>query len=254
MISKRLIVPAEFREAVKAGDDARIGEFALQSVRRLHDDRWFAHCHLFAHRHPEASAPAHKEMVAAINSTHSRVSIEGFRGFAKTTYTEETALLKAVFREFHNLVIIGPSFVRASDKVGAIKNEIEVNPYFAADGPFGKLRGETWADGKIIVGEDMMIQALGREQSITGLKFRQWRPDAFIIDDIEDPEETRTDAEREQTWRWLKQTFQPCLEDPLLTWGRFLGTRRGKNSLPERLENDGMKTVKFPIESVGEDG
>ena len=254
MSSSRLAIPPEFRAARKAGDKAAHADFALESVRRLHEDRWFAHAHLFANRHPDASARAHREMVAAINRPIPRLSIEGFRGIGKTTYTEETALMKAVFREFHNLVIIGPSFARACDRVTAIRNEIDTNPYFAEDGLFGKLKGETWADGKIVLGSDIMIQALGREQSITGLKFLQWRPDAFIIDDIEDPEEERTDAEREKTWRWLKQTFQPCLDDALLTWGRFLGTRRGKNSLPERLENDRMPVVKFPIESVGENG
>jgi hypothetical protein len=226
-------------------------------LRHLREDRWFAHRYLFLHRHPEASPPAHKALVEALNRPAPRLSVEGFRGVAKTTYTEETALIKAALREFHNLVIIGPSFARACDRVDAIANEIDVNPNFGAEGPFGELRqkGAKWEAGKIVLAPgNICIQALGRDQAITGLKFLQWRPDAFIIDDIEDPEETRTDAEREATWRWLKQTFQPGLDDPLLTWGRFLGTRRGKNSLPERLEADGMPTIKLPIESIGENG
>lgn len=231
----------------------------------LRADRWLAHRLIFAHRHPDESPEAHRDLVAAINRPVARLSIEGFRGVAKTTYTEETAILKAVYREFHNMVIIGPSFPRACDRVDAIKNEILVNPYLAdyidvdEEGKkfklFGDLKGaDIWQDGKIVLANGVCIQALGRDQSITGLKFRQWRPDAFLIDDIEDPEEKRTDIEREETWRWLKQTFQPSLDDPLLTWGRFLGTRRGKNSLPERLESDGMPVVKFPIESVGAHG
>ncbi len=227
----------------------------LARLKQLREDRWLAHRVLFRHRHPDESPEAHRELVAAINSPTPRLSVEGFRGVAKTTYTEETALLKAVFREFHNLVIIGPSFPRACDRVDAIANEIDVNPYFnEKEGLFGKLRGETEQAGKLVLASGICIQALGRDQKITGLKFRTWRPDAFIIDDIEDPEETRTDAEREATWRWLKQTFQPSLDDPLLSWGRFLGTRRGKNSLPERLESDGMPVIKFPIERIGEDG
>jgi hypothetical protein len=236
------------------------GEAELAGIlRRLHDDRWVAHRYLFAHRHPNESPKAHRDLVEAINSPKPRLSIEGFRGVAKTTYTEETALLKAVFREFHNLVIIGPSFPRACERVDAIANEIDVNPYFDdKDGLFGPLRGDargdTWGMGKIVLAGNICIQALGRDQAITGLKFRQWRPDAFLIDDIEDPEEKRNDAEREETWRWLKQTFQPSLDDPLFSWGRFLGTRRGSSSLPERLEKDGVPTVKFPIESIGEAG
>lgn len=229
------------------------GHLAL--LMELRADRWLAHRFLFKHRHPDESPEAHRELVEAINRPVPRLSIEGFRGVAKTTYTEETALLKAVFREFHNLVIIGPSFPRACDRIDAIANEIDVNPYFEEkDGLFGKLRGEIWQSGKLVLSSGICIQALGRDQAITGLKFRQWRPDAFLIDDIEDPEEKRTDAEREETWRWLKQTFQPCLDDPLYSWGRFLGTRRGSNSLPERLEKDGMPTLKLPIERIGDSG
>ncbi len=228
----------------------------LALLHRLRADRWLAHRYLFKHRHPDESPEAHRDLVAAINGTAPRLSIEGFRRFAKTTYTEETVLLRAAFREFHNLVIVGPSFPRACDRIDAIKNEISVNPYFdEKEGLFGALRGEPWQDGKLVMATgDICIQALGRGQSITGLKFRQWRPDAFIIDDIEDPEEKLTDADREDIWRWLKMTFQPSLDDALFSWGRFLGTRRGKNSLPQRLEEDGMPTVKFPIERIGENG
>jgi hypothetical protein len=232
----------------------------LELLRHLRADRWFAHQHLFRHRHPQESAPAHKELVEAINRPIARVSIEGFRRFGKTTYLEETAILKAVFREYHNLVIVSASLPLAIQRVAAIRNEIEVNPYFGYDPEFpasslfGKLRGEIWQDGRIVLAGDICIQALGREQSITGMKFRQWRPDAFWIDDIEDPEEIRTDVEREGTWRWVMQTFLPSLDDALATWGRFTGTRRGKLSLPERLELNGVPVVKFPIESIGEAG
>lgn len=234
------------------------GHLAL--LRHLRDDRWFAHRHLFAHRHQDESPEAHRELVAAINGPYARLSVEGFRGIGKSTYLEETAILKAVFREFHNMVIVGASLPRAADRLGAIKNEIEINPFFEyrEDAPersiFGKLRGEVWSNSQIVLANGVTIQAIGRDQSMTGMKFREWRPDAFLIDDIEDPEEKRTDSDREETWRWLMQTFFPSLDRPLATWGRFLGTRRGKNSLPERLERSGIKTVKFPVEYMDESG
>jgi hypothetical protein len=230
----------------------------LELLRHLRADRWFAHRYLFERRHPDESAPAHHELVDAINRPVARLSIEGFRRFGKTTYLEETVILKAIFRECHNFVIVSATLPLAVQRVGAIRNEIEVNPYFAfdKDAPakslFGKLKGDdVWQDGRIVLANAVCIQALGREQAITGMKFRQWRPDGFWIDDIEDPQEVRSDVEREGTWRWIKQTFLPSLDDALTTWGRFTGTRRGKNSLPERLEADGMPVVKFPIESIG---
>jgi hypothetical protein len=232
-------------------------EAGLRLLRKLHADRWFAHRHLFAHRHPDESAPAHRDLVEAINRPIARLSVEGFRRFGKTTYLEETALLKAVFREFHNMVIVGPSLPRACDRIAAIQNEIKINPYFAVPQAEGGLFGVTLqvdSVAKLVLSNGVCIQALGRDQSMTGMKYLAWRPDAFLVDDVEDPEEKRTDAEREDTWRWLMQTFLPSMDDVLRTWGRFLGTRRGKLSLPERLETAGMMAVKFPIESIGADG
>ena len=92
------------------------------------------------------------------------------------------------------------------------------------------------------------IQALGRDQSMMGMKHRDWRPDYALIDDVEDPEEQRTDLDRLRTWRWLIRTFLPSLDDPVGTPVRALGTRRGRNSLPERLEGAGWRTLKYPIE------
>lgn len=221
-------------------------------IRELQADRWLAHRKLFRHRHPEESPDAHRELVEQINRPIARLSIEGFRRFAKTTYVEETVVLKAELQEFHNLVFVGPSFPRACDKVLSVKNELEVNQRLID--LFGPARGEIWQDGKIVLSNGACIQALGRNQQITGLKHLAWRPDAFVIDDIEDPEEKLTDTERDETWRWLFRTFLPSLDNILTTWGRFLGTRRGKLSLPERLENSGIPTVKFPIEHLGAKG
>jgi hypothetical protein len=89
---------------------------------------------------------------------------------------------------------------------------------------------------------------------MTGMKYLDWRPDAALVDDVEDPEEVRTDMEREQTWTWFLKTFLPSLDHPLLTWVRVLGTRRGSGSLPERLEKLGWKTLKLPIEYIDAEG
>ena len=87
-----------------------------------------------------------------------------------------------------------------------------------------------------------------------GMKHRDWRPDYALIDDVEDPEEQRTDLDRLRTWRWLIRTFLPSLDDPVGTPVRALGTRRGRNSLPERLEGAGWRTLKYPIEYIDSAG
>lgn len=229
------------------------GEQQLRLLRMLKEDRWLAHATIFKHRHPDASPPAHKELVEAIYSPRPRQQIEGFRGFAKSTLLEETAVLRGAFREFHNMVIVGSSYRRACDRLAAVKRELEMNEFLIR--LFGPLKAEgTWQEGKIVLASGVCIQALGRDQSMLGIKHLDWRPDAALVDDVEDPDEVRTDIEREATWDWFLKTFLPSLDHPLYSWVRVLGTRRGAGSLPERLEKDGWPVAKFPIEHQDDAG
>jgi hypothetical protein len=227
--------------------DATIG-----LIERFARDRWLAHTLLFANRHPIDSAPAHRHLVEAIYSPYARVLVEGFRGLAKSTYLEEAAVLRACYREFHNMVIVGSSYTRACDRLAAVKREFEINGELRE--VYRIERGSTWQEGKIVLSNGVCIQALGRDQAMTGMKHLDWRPDSALIDDVEDPEEVRTDTEREQTWNWFMKTFLPSLDHPLATWVRVLGTRRGSGSLPERLEKEKWRSIKLPIEHVGEAG
>lgn len=223
-----------------------------ETIESFHTDRWLAHKTLFAHRHPVKSSIAHRELVESIYRPIPRLGIEGFRGFAKSTTLEEAAVLKAAFREFRNMVVVGSSYARAVDRLASIKRELEMNEILT--GMFGGLKGPVWQEGKIVLSHGACIQALGRDQSMLGIKHLDWRPDAALVDDVEDPDEVRTDAERAQTWDWFIKTFLPSLDHPLFSWVRVLGTRRGTGSLPERLEKDGWPTVKFPIEYLDEEG
>lgn len=226
----------------------------LGLIRELAADPWLAHRHLFARRHPDESCDAHREIVGHIHSPDPRVSIEGFRGLAKSTLLEEGAILNACNRKFKNMVIVGSSYTRACDRLAAIKNEFTINDAIHQVYGLDRPSSSIWQEGKIVLATGACIQALGREQSTTGMKHLDWRPDAALIDDVEDPEEVRTDIERAQTWRWFIETFLPSLDDAASTWVRVLGTRRGGGSLPERLEKDGWRVAKYPIEYTDKDG
>lgn len=150
------------------------------------------------------------------------------------------------------MVIVGASYSRAVDRIAAIKREIEINDMLSL--VFGPLKGTTWQEGKIILSNGCCIQALGRDQSMLGMKYLDTRPDAALLDDLEDPDEVRSDPERQATWEWLLKTFLPSLAHPLYTWVRAVGTRRGRGSVPERLEKIGWPVTKIPIEYENEAG
>lgn len=231
---------------------AAIEEKRAATIRRMVAEPWDAHRYLFSHRHPERSSLAHKECVRAIWDEHPRRNIEGFRGFGKSTLLEEALIIRAARRLHRNMLIVGASETRAIERLAAIKNEILTNEKL--DATFGSLKGEPWQETRVVLSNGTCIQALGRDQSILGLKYLDWRPDAVLIDDVEPADEQRSDLERAKTWAWFTKALVPSLDSPLHSWIRVLGTRRGAGSLSERLETAGWPTSKFPIERPGEDG
>lgn len=232
--------------------DRRVERQRADVIQRFLRDPWLAHSYIFAHRHTEESCEAHKACVADIWSGDARRNIEAFRGFGKSTLLEETLILKAAMRMFHNILIVGAAEARAIERLAAIKHEILTNETLEAT--FGQLKSEPWQETRIVLSNGVCIQALGRDQSILGLKYLDWRPDAVLIDDVEPADETRSEAEKLKTWNWFTRALVPSLDSPVNSWIRVLGTRRGALSLSERLETAGWPTSKYPIETVGERG
>ena len=102
-------------------------ELHLQTLERIQRNRVLAHQVLFAHRHPQATAPFQIEIINAFHGQHPRVVCEAFRGAAKTTYAEETVILAAALHECNNVLLIGASYDRACERIETIKNEIDTN-------------------------------------------------------------------------------------------------------------------------------
>jgi len=68
--------------------------------------------------------------------------------------------------------------------------------------------------------------------SVTGMNYLDNRPDALLVDEINDPEEVRFDVEPKGSRDRLLKTLLLLLDHPLRVWIRALGTRRGTGSLP----------------------
>src|SRR5215472_13083531 len=96
-------------------------------VARFYRNRVEAHEVIFAHRHPQASPPFHKEMINDWHGLHPRVLDMVFRGSAKSTIAEEAVILLACFREFKNGLFVGANKDRAQERLHAVRNEFEFN-------------------------------------------------------------------------------------------------------------------------------
>jgi len=220
-------------------------------ILRLARDPRLAHAALFKHRHPSATPPFHMEMLEAWWAPDPYVITEAFRGGAKSTLAEEAITLMACFGMYRNIIIVGESETRANERLGAVKNEIETNPYIME--LFGDLVGGIWQERKIVLANGVVVQAFGRQQSLRGAKHLQWRPDLLFCDDMEDDECVATPEAREKFKSWFLKVVRPALDPKHKI--RIAGTPLDPEAFLLKLKaSPEWKTVTFPIEYIDEFG
>ncbi len=204
-------------------------------IETLVGDRKLAHQTFFDHRHHDETPRFHYEISDFLHSNSRYGVILAFRGAAKSTIAEEDIVLDACQRLFHNCVIVGSSETRAIERLQAIAHELENNePLLAV---FGRQRSaRQWTQTKIVLRNGVVIQAIGRDQAVRGLKHLDWRPDYVLLDDIEDRETVQTREGRDKTIRWLFSELIPVV-DPRARI-RCLATPMDSDSVPVRLIRD----------------
>ena len=226
-------------------------EAHAEILRKLHGDRVLAHEVLFAHRHPNITPPFIADMILSWHSPDPRVLFEVFRGGAKSTTSEEAILIKAAFREIRNYLIVGATKDRAYERLHAIRHEIETNDRLAE--VFGDLHGPTWGDGELVLSNGVRLLAMGKGQSLRGVKYLDARPDGVFGDDLEEPEDVRTPEARARTLDWLLFDLIPAL-DTNRAHARVAATPLDPEALPAQLIRAGWTHKKYPIEFIDDAG
>jgi hypothetical protein len=219
---------------------------AQRVMIRLGQDRPLAHRVLFAHRHPNRSPPFHRELILDWHSSEMSVLDMVFRGGAKSTIAEEAIVVKALYREFRNCLIVGSDSERAAERLKAIAHELDYNEHILK--LWGSLRGETWApdSGEIILSTGIKIQSLGRGQSLRGIKFLDTRPDLLFADDLEEYADVVRPEGRKKIHDWFDGELIPALEPGFMA--RMAATPMHPEALPFHVMKDPTwKCHRFPI-------
>lgn len=223
-------------------------------IFRLGTSPRLAHEVLFASRHSAESPDFHLKIIDLLHSQVPKGVIEGFRNSAKSTRAEEAVIIKAVLKRHHNILLVGASFPRAKERLGAIKNELSTNQMI--EYLFGKQEGEVWGEGKIVLANGVCVQAVGSGMSLRGTRHLNWRPDYVVIDDLEDEETVKDPDQRDKMMRWLYGTLLPALsEDHPAALVRMLGNRLDDDAVIVRVSNDpGWRHIRIPIMEHHVDG
>lgn len=206
-----------------------------------------AHAVLFKHRHPDETPFFHGEMIDVWHSDEKFVETQAFRGGAKSTLAEEAIIVKALLRKRRHILVIGENERRSVDRLRSVKHELESNEFIIE--LFGDQRGDTWQETKIVLSNGTVIQALGRGQSLRGIKHLDARPDFCFIDDLEDEESVRTLENRDATMTWFTASLLPALEPGYQV--RVAATPLDPDAFAVRLtKSKDWKTLKFPVEYI----
>lgn len=124
------------------------------------------------------------------------------RGNAKSTIKSlALPIFAAVYKKKHYILIVSDTAGQANDFLAAVRSEFEDNEMLRND--FGDLTGDIWTNSDIVLaGDDVRIQALGAGKKVRGRRYKQWRPDLIICDDLENDENVQSPDQRKKMKDW----------------------------------------------------
>jgi len=113
-------------------------------------------------------------------------------------------------------LLIGASGDAARENLINIKIELEENELILED--FGELKGNVWRDDRIELKNETCIQAKGSGASMRGTRFRQYRPDLIVLDDVLKDDAVDSPSQRDKISRWLKRVVFNLGKTAFIIW------------------------------------
>jgi len=169
----------------------------------------------FAHYVKYAIAEFHKDIFRITEDTrHTLACIVAFRGSGKSTLITFSYAIWAILgiQQKKFVLIVCQTQAQAKQHMANLKYELENNRLLKSDmGPFQEEFGAAeWAMSSLVfknTGARITIASI--EQSIRGIRHRQYRPDLIILDDIENTDSTRTYENRSKIADWFSREIVP---------------------------------------------
>ncbi|MBC8552222.1 MAG: phage terminase large subunit [Candidatus Brocadiales bacterium] len=135
------------------------------------------------------------------------------RGFAKSTLTNVIGgSWFSLYNKANFILLISDTYTQAKLQLGALKAELEENEIL--HDIYGNPVSKHWGEDRIIINGlngQTMIMALGSGMKIRGLKYKQYRPELAIIDDLENQDIVSSKDRRDKLERWFEYDLIPGL-------------------------------------------
>lgn len=231
----------KFKDDPKQEENVRRTLYTLfEQPECIHLFGWFINRRYVKLETPEF----HKQILAvAADTTVKYAAFAAPRGHAKSTTIDFTyALWSTCYIKHHFGVIISDTVTQSIEFVNALKDEMENNVIItwlfgtvdieqvASEGNEDEwddeweqeaasqdsivvqsLKGDDWRDGDFITSTGVRWVAKGAGMKIRGLRWREFRPDIMLIDDLENDERVATPEQRKKLKNWFTKAALPAL-------------------------------------------
>lgn len=194
----------------------------------------------FGHYIKYPFADFHREMFRLAGDPNVKtLAIMGARNSAKSTILNTALSIWSLLGapEKHCGVIASRTQQKSKQHFMNTRKELESNKLLRSDlGPF-KTEESQWGSTIELSKYDAQLTFASAEQSLRGIRHKQYRLDLLIVDDIEDNESVKTFDGRNQTYNWLTQDAIPAGE---LSQMRLvlLGTLLHEDSVMMRFKSE----------------
>ena len=154
--------------------------------------------------------PFHREIYRMYESNLDRIALGAPRGHAKSTITDLVYLAwEIVHKRKHFVLLVSDTYSQATLFLEALKAELEGNDQLKAF--YGDFLSDNWSEGEIVA-NGVMVKALGAGMKVRGLKFREYRPELILVDDLENDELVENKDRREKLERWFNGALIPSMD------------------------------------------
>lgn len=168
---------------------------------------WFC----FGDTHFSLPSPEfHDEMTYEAATMPGHKGFAAPRGFAKSTTFDIGFTAWHIANETkHFIVLMSDSFTQATDFTEGLQDALTTSDAFIW--LYGDLRSLRWSRDDFVTSTNVRVVAKGQGMKIRGLKYRQWRPDLIIIDDLENDELVASYERRKKLKNWFTRSVLPGL-------------------------------------------
>lgn len=186
------------------------GDFRLELVTR--SVYWFTQFY-FGPRFEHETAEFHREIFGVLQQPRDDTFVlAAGRGLGKSTTAGLCYVLWSVLSGRKHFVVLMSATQRQSDQsLRNVRDELETNALLMEDfGPFQDDKDQWGRPGLVLKKFDSKIMAASMEQTIRGMRHRHYRPDLFVLDDIEDSSSVKSADSRNRLLEWYRRDIVPA--------------------------------------------